>query len=75
MTSQEIRTSLLAADSEFKRLAEQHSRCEAELDEILNSSYVSGEALIQEATLKKVKLHLKDQMESIIAHHQRPYEH
>jgi uncharacterized protein YdcH (DUF465 family) len=75
MTSQEIRTSLLAVDPEFKRLAEQHSRCESQLEEILNSSYLSGEDLIQEITLKKLKLHLKDQMELIIAHHQRPYSH
>jgi uncharacterized protein YdcH (DUF465 family) len=75
MTSQEIRTSLLAADPEFKRLAEQHSRCELQLEEILNSSYLSGEDLIQEATLKKLKLRLKDQMESIIAQYQRPYSH
>jgi uncharacterized protein YdcH (DUF465 family) len=75
MTSQEIRISLLAVDPEFKRLAEQHSRCESQLEEILSSSYVSGEDLIQEITLKKLKLHLKDQMESIIAHYQRPYSH
>lgn len=75
MTSQEIRTSLLAADPEFKRLAEQHSRCESQLEEILNSSYLSGDDLIQEVTLKKLKLRLKDQMESMIAHHQRPYSH
>jgi uncharacterized protein len=75
MTSQEIRTSLLAVDPEFKRLAEQHSRCESQLEEILNSSYLSGEDLIQEATLKKLKLRLKDQMESIIAQYQRPYSH
>jgi uncharacterized protein YdcH (DUF465 family) len=75
MTSQEIRTSLLAVDPEFKRLAEQHSRCELQLEEILNSSYLNGEDLIQEATLKKLKLHLKDQMELIIAQYQRPYSH
>ena len=74
MTSQEIRTSLLAADPEFKRLAEQHSQCESQLEEILKSSYTSGEDLIQEALLKKRKLSLKDQMELIIARH-RPYEH
>lgn len=74
MTSQEIRTSLLAADPEFKRLADQHSLCESQLEEILSSSYLNGEVLIQEATLKKLKLHLKDQMESIIAQY-RPYQH
>jgi uncharacterized protein YdcH (DUF465 family) len=75
MTSQEMRASLMAVDAEFKRLAEQHWQCESQLEEILNSRYLSAEDLIQEATLKKLKLHLKDQMESIIAQHQRPFEH
>lgn len=75
MTSQELRQTLLTADPEFKRLAEEHSQCESQLEEILNSCYRSVEDLIQEATLKKVKLRLKDRMESIIAHHRRPFEH
>ena len=75
MTSQEIRQTLLAADPEFKRLAEAHSQCESQLEEILKSSYMSSEDLLQEATLKKLKLRLKDRMESIIADHQRPFKH
>lgn len=73
MTSQEMRTSLMAADPEFKRLAEEHWQCESQLEEILDSPYLNAEALIQEATLKKLKLRLKDQMESIIA--QRQHQH
>jgi uncharacterized protein YdcH (DUF465 family) len=73
MTSQELRTSLLVADPEFRRLAEEHSQCESQLEEILNSSYLSGEDLIQEGNLKKLKLRLKDRMESIIAQHQRSF--
>ena len=69
MTSQEIRQSLLAKDAEFRRLAEEHSRCESRLEEIVKSAYVSAEDLIQEAMLKKTKLRLKDQMEMIVARH------
>jgi uncharacterized protein YdcH (DUF465 family) len=75
MTSQEMRISLMAVDPEFKRLAEQHWQCESQLEEILNSPYLSSEALIQEVTLKKLKLRLKDQMELIIAQRQSPFEH
>jgi uncharacterized protein YdcH (DUF465 family) len=75
MTSQEMRTSLMAADPEFKRLADEHWQCESKLEEILKSPYVSAEDLLQEATLKKLKLHLKDQMESIIAQRQRVFQH
>jgi len=71
MTNQEIRQSLLARDPEFRSLAEEHSRCESQLEQIVKSSYVSSEDLLREAALKKMKLRLKDQMESIVARHQR----
>jgi uncharacterized protein YdcH (DUF465 family) len=75
MTSQEIRQSLLARDPEFRSLAEEHSRCESQLEQILKSSYVSSEDLIQEAALKKLKLRLKDRMELILARHQQMVSH
>ena len=75
MTSQEIRQSLLARDPEFRSLAEEHSRCESQLEQILKSSYVSSEDLIQEAMLKKLKLRLKDRMELILARHQQMVSH
>ena len=75
MTGQEIRQSLLAADPEFRRLAEEHSRCESQLEQILNSVYLSSEDLMQESLLKKRKLRLKDEMERIIADHRHWVEH
>ncbi|MBZ5695164.1 MAG: DUF465 domain-containing protein [Acidobacteriia bacterium] len=75
MTHQEIRQSLLARDPEFRSLAEEHSRCESQLEQILKSSYVSSEDLIQEAALKKLKLRLKDRMELILARHQQMVSH
>lgn len=71
ITTENIRQSLLARDPEFRRLAEEHSRCESQLEQILKSSYLSAEDLLQEATLKKLKLRLKDQMELIVARHQQ----
>ena len=65
--AEEIRQSLFATDSEFRRLAEEHSRCESQLEQIVKSVYLNSEDLLREATLKKVKLRLKDQMESIVA--------
>jgi uncharacterized protein YdcH (DUF465 family) len=67
LTSQEIRQSLLANDPEFRKLAEEHSRCESQLDQILKSSYLSSEELMRETALKKLKLRLKDRMELILA--------
>ena len=67
LTSQDIRQSLLVNDPEFRKLAEEHSRCESQLDQILKSSYLSSEDLIRETALKKLKLRLKDRMELILA--------
>jgi len=67
MSSQDVRQSLLVQDPEFRSLAEEHSRCESQLEQILKSSYLSSDDLIQEATLKKRKLQLKDRMEQLVA--------
>ncbi len=67
----EIRQSLLEADPEFKRLADEHLRCEVQLEKIHDDPYLNSENLIQESVLKKKKLWLKDQMESMIAQHQQ----
>ena len=71
LISQDIRQSLLANDPEFQKLAEEHSRCESQLDQILKSSYLNSEDLIRETALKKRKLHLKDRMERILAQRQQ----
>jgi uncharacterized protein YdcH (DUF465 family) len=75
ITSQEIRQSLLASNPEFRKLAEEHSRCESQLDEILKSSYLNSEELMREAALKRLKLRIKDRMEMILAERQRALSH
>jgi uncharacterized protein YdcH (DUF465 family) len=68
-TAEDIRRSLLEADPEFRRLAEEHSRCAIQLEQIHYELYVNSEDLIQESVLKKLKLRLKDQMEMMVAKH------
>ena len=75
ITTHDVRQSLLAHDSEFRRLSEQHSLCELELEQITNSVYLSAEDLLQEANLKKMKLHLKDEMERIVLRYQNAVHH
>jgi len=73
--AEDLRQSLFATDLEFRRLAEEHSRCESQLEQIQTSVYSSSEELLREATLKKLKLRLKDQMESIVARHRQAAGH
>jgi uncharacterized protein YdcH (DUF465 family) len=75
-TSSDTREQLLAADTEFRRLAEEHSRYAAHLDQISNESYRSAEDLLLESQLKKMKLRCKDQMEkraALLAHLQHTH--
>lgn len=69
--AEDIRQSLFATDVEFRRLAEEHSRCESQLEQLLTSVYVNSEDLLREAMLKRRKLQLKDQMELIVARHRQ----
>ena len=67
ITTHDIRQALLDNDQEFRRLAEEHSRCECQLEQLVKQSYWNSEDLALEVSLKKMKLYLKDQMEMIVA--------
>jgi uncharacterized protein YdcH (DUF465 family) len=56
---------LLDTDAEYQRLAEQHSKYEAELQKLTSAAYLNSEALLEEIKLKKMKLYCKDEMERI----------
>jgi uncharacterized protein YdcH (DUF465 family) len=75
LSTHDVRQSLLAHDPEFRRLAEEHSRAESQLEQILKEPYRNSEDLIQETNLKKLKLRLKDQMELMVARRQQEMLH
>jgi hypothetical protein len=67
----ETRDKLFAADAELRRLADEHSRYAAQLDQISSDSYLNVENLLLESQLKKLKLRVKDEMEkraALLAH-------
>lgn len=71
-----LREELLASHDEFRRLAQEHSQFCQRLEILLQKRYLSEEEKLEEVRLKKLKLRIKDQMESIEqqfrreAHHQ-----
>ena len=69
---QHAREVLLEQDGEYRDLAEQHRALESRLAELLGHPYRSGAEQIEEATLKKKKLHIKDRMEHILQRHLTP---
>ena len=56
---------LLTNHEEFQRLAQEHTQYAKRLDSLTQKRYLSEDEKLEEVRLKKLKLRLKDQMESI----------
>jgi len=69
--SQDLRTLLLQTDEEFRQLATSHQEMETRLQDLSNKSYLSQPEQIEQVTLKKRKLQLKDRMEDILRRYRR----
>lgn len=67
--ARDIRETLMSSDSEFRKLASEHSNYEAQLEQLQTQSYLDSEDLIMQITLKKMKLRVKDRMEQMVAHY------
>jgi uncharacterized protein YdcH (DUF465 family) len=58
----DIQRILTSEDAEFREWIEEHHRCEARLTELTAKPDITPDEEFEEKTLKKRKLHLKDQM-------------
>ena len=67
--SQELRDRLLESDDEFRQLAAKHREFEDRLRELTSKPHLSDVEQLEEVTLKKRKLQLKDRMEEIVRRH------
>jgi uncharacterized protein len=56
---------LLTNHEEFRRLAQEHLQYSTRLDSLTQKRYLSEDEKLEEVRLKKLKLRLKDQMQSI----------
>ena len=68
-SSDPLRESLLEQDEEFRQLSVQHEELDNRIDELSRQPYRTNTEELEEATLKKRKLQLKDQMEMMIRRH------
>ena len=73
--SQDIKSLLLQTDQEFKELAAKHHEPEHRLHESTAKQYLPEPEQVEEATLKKRKLQLKDRMEDMIRRHRHAAHH
>jgi uncharacterized protein len=69
-TSQELREQLLQTDEEFRALSARHHELDDRLHELGGKPYLADAEQLEETTLKKRKLQLKDRMEDILRRHQ-----
>jgi uncharacterized protein YdcH (DUF465 family) len=71
MEIESVKAELMTSNPEFRELAREHGRYEARLSELSSLSYPSDEEQMEEVTLKKKKLAIKDQMYSLMLQHEK----
>ena len=64
-----VREQLLASHEEFRRLAQEHTQHSQRLQSLIEKRYLTEDEKLEEVRLKKLKLRLKDRMESIEQRH------
>ena len=66
---EEMKKMLLESNDEFRQLATEHHHLDERIHNLAVRHYLSEPEQLEEVTLKKKKLQLKDQMENILRHH------
>jgi len=66
-TQDELKAHLMQTNEEFRRLAEKHTHYHQQLEALEAKSHLTQEDEMEEHRLKKLKLHLKDQMNQILS--------
>ena len=66
MKEEEIKEHLMSSSPEYRRLAEEHRHYEGKLRELSSRHHLTEHDQVEEVTLKKKKLQLKDQMNSMV---------
>ena len=64
-TPDAVRENLLAQNAEYRRLDEQHHEFESRLVVLTDKAVLNDDEQVEEITLKKKKLQVKDRMEAI----------
>jgi len=65
------REQLLTGRDEFQRLVQEHTQYSQRLESLTQKRYLTDDEKLEEVRLKKLKLRLKDQMQSLEMQFQR----
>ena len=66
---EEIKAHLASTNEQFRSLSEQHAQLKRQIEEIEGKPHVTEADELEEQRLKKLKLHVKDQMNELVAQH------
>jgi uncharacterized protein YdcH (DUF465 family) len=66
---QDLKSVLLSTDEEFSQLAAKHHELDDRLHQLTAKHYLSEPEQLEQVTLKKRKLQIKDRMEDILRRH------
>ena len=64
---EELKAHLMQTDEAFRQLVTQHSDLAHKLDDLAQRPHLTEPEKVEEVRLKKLKLHAKDQIESIVS--------
>jgi uncharacterized protein YdcH (DUF465 family) len=71
--AQEVKNLLLHSNDQYRELAERHHQLDDKLHELTERHYLTTSEQLEEVTLKKKKLALKDEMERMAREHTHVY--
>jgi uncharacterized protein YdcH (DUF465 family) len=63
--AQEVKDLLLRSNDQYRQLSERHHQLDNRLNELTHLPHLTASEQVEEVTLKKRKLALKDQMEEM----------
>jgi uncharacterized protein YdcH (DUF465 family) len=66
-TKEEIKAHLMQTNERFRDLCNQHHEYDRLVEDLENKHALTAEEEVEEHRLKKLKLHLKDQMEQMMS--------
>ena len=69
LSQDDLKARLMETNDEFRRLATAHSEYARKIDALEGLPHLSEQEQLEEAKLKKLKLHAKDMMVALIKKH------
>ena len=71
----DLKDELARTDEDFRNLSAKHHELDDRLHELTSKHYLSQPEQVEEVTLKKRKLQIKDRMEDILRRHRQEHAH